>query len=221
MNLREELFENQDLKYRDFHSKLCPTLDKNSLIGVRIPVLRKIAKEVFKSDAENLCEFYEEKMVKGFTIGMKKCSVQEHIQDLKQFIPLIDNWAVCDCCCSSFKFTEKYRDEMFDFIVSYFGKSEYEARFAIIMLMDYYFTDDYIDKSLELITSVNSDLYYVNMAAAWALSVAFVKYESKVMDILNSNVLTKEIHNRTIQKICESKRVDSDKKASLKLMKIK
>lgn len=220
MDLREELFANQDLKYRDFHSRLCPTVNKENIIGVRVPILRKIAREAYKSNAENLCEYYEEIMVKGLTIGMKKCSAQEHISDLAGFVPLIDNWAVCDCCCSSFKFTDKYREEMYDFIVSYLNNSEYETRFAIIMLMDYYFTDNYIDKSLKLISSINSELYYVNMAAAWALSVAFVKYENKVMDILNSHTLTKEIHNKTIKKICESNRVDKSKKAFIRTYKI-
>lgn len=220
MNLREELFSNQDLKYRAFHKKLVPNISEDSFIGVRVPVLRKMAVRANKENAENLCEYYEEKMIKGFVIGMKKCSLDEHLEDLRAFVPLIDNWAVCDCCCSSFKFTKKYKNEMFDFIVSYLNKGEYETRFAVIMLMDYYLDDEYIDRVLDIYSSINSDYYYVNMAAAWALSVAFPKYRDKVLKIIASETLTKDIQNKTIQKIRESNRVDKSDKDLLRKYKI-
>jgi 3-methyladenine DNA glycosylase AlkD len=221
MDLRKELFENQDLKYKDFHKALVPNVDENKLIGVRVPILRKIAKQALNENAQNLCEYYEERMVKGFTIGLKNCSLEEHLEDLKEFVPLIDNWGVCDSCCSSFKFTKKYRDEMFDFICSYIGKGEYETRFAVIMLMDYYLIDEYIERVLQIYTSIKSDKYYVNMAVGWALSMAFVNYSEKVIDILSSGALPQDVHNKTIQKIRESRRVDSQTKQYINTFKKK
>ncbi len=220
MNLREELFANQDLKYRAFHKKLVPNISEDVFIGVRVPVLRKMAVRANKENAENLCEYYEEKMIKGFVIGLKKCPLDEHIDDLRAFVPLIDNWAVCDCCCSSFKFTNKYKNEMYDFIVSYLDKCEYETRFAVIMLMDYYLDDDYIDRVLDIYSSIKSEYYYVNMAVAWALSVAFTKYRDKVLKIIESKTMTKDIQNKTIQKIRESNRIDKADKDLVRNYKI-
>lgn len=220
MDLRQELFRNQDLTYKEFHKKLIPTVDDNLIIGVRIPVLRKLARQAYKENAYNPCEYYEEIMLKGFTLGLKKCSLQEHIDDLKSFVPLIDNWAVCDCCCSSFKFTGKNPDEMYDFIVSYIGQSEYETRFAVVMLMDYYLTDGYIENVLDILSNLESDYYYVNMAVAWALSVAFVKYTDFVFPIIQSKSLSKEVQNKTIQKIKDSLRVDKETKQNLNIYKM-
>lgn len=215
MDLRQELFNNQDLAYKDFHKKLIPTVDENLIIGVRIPVLRKLAKQAHKENAYNACEYYEEIMLKGFTLGLKKCSLDEHIEDLKTFVKQIDNWAVCDCCCSSFKFTEIYLDEMFDFIVSFVGKSEYETRFAVVMLMDYYLNDKYIQAVIDILINIASEEYYVNMAVAWALSVVFVKYQDLLLPVIKSKTLSKDVQNKTIQKIKDSLRVDKETKQML------
>lgn len=215
MNLREEIFANQDMKYRAFHKKLIPTVSDDKFVGVRVPILRKIAKQALKENADNKCELYEEIMVFGFTLGLKKCSVEEHISDLKKFVPLIDNWAVCDCCCSSFKFCKEYQPEMYDFVKSYLSKGEYEQRFAVVMLMDYYIDDEHIDKVVDILKNIKGEYYYVNMAVAWALSVAFVKYQSKVMPIIESKVLTCDIQNMTIRKIKDSFRVDKSIKSIL------
>ncbi len=221
MNIRKELFKNQDKAYADFHSKLVPAIDKNLIIGVRMPVLRKIAKQAVKEGA--LLEdsyYYEEKMLAGLMAGYKKCSIEEHLEDLRKFIPLIDNWAVCDCACSTFKFVEKNPQIYWDFIIQYLGKSEYETRFAVVMMMDYYINDEYVDKALEIMTQIKTDEYYVNMAIAWALSVAYIKYEDKALDILNNKTLDAFVHNKAIQKIRESYRVDKAKKDYLKTLKI-
>ena len=143
-----------------------------------------------------------------------------HREDLASFIPLIDNWAVCDSCCASFKFTAQYREELYPFIKSYLSGSEYEARFAVVMLMDYYLTDGYIDEVLSLLCEIKSDYYYVNMAVAWALSVAFVKYRDKTLPYLTQKTLTPAVQNKTIQKIKESYRVTDTDKQLLNSFKI-
>lgn len=221
MNVREVLFENQDSDYKAFHSKLIPNVPLDRIIGVRVPVLRKIAKQAVKGNAEVLTEYYDEIMVKGFVTGYKKCSIEEHLSDLKYFIPLIDNWAVCDCVCSTLKFTEKNRGEVWDFIQPYLKGSEYDIRFAVVMMMDYYLVDEYIDRVIEILSSLESDYYYVNMAVAWAISTAYVKYEDKVMAALKNKSLSVWVHNKAIQKICESYRVDRKAKEYLKTLKYK
>lgn len=221
MNVREELFKNRDTEYADFHSRLVPNIEREKIIGVRIPVLRKIAKACAAEDCEISNYYYEEIMIRGMKIGYEKCSIEKHLNDLKSFIPLIDNWAVCDCCCATYKFTQKNMTAVWNFILPYLSGGEYEIRFAVVMMMDYFLTDDYIDEVLENLVSLKSDEYYVNMAIAWALSVAFVKYEQKVYKILRENQLPLWVHNKTIQKIRESNRVTKEIKEDLKTLKRK
>lgn len=218
MNVRETLFEAQDLKYKDFHKKLVPVIDENRIIGVRIPMLRKIAKSIESNDFD--WYYYEEIMLHGFHIGYGKYTFDERLKLLDSFIPRIDNWAVCDSVASTLKFINSNKSEFLNYLSEYFNSSiEYEVRFAIVILMDYYLDDKYIDFCIEYFSSINSEYYYVNMAAAWALSVAFVKYQDKVMKIIESNALTPEVHNMTLSKIRDSLRVDKGTKKYLKSLK--
>lgn len=220
MELRNELFKEQDLRYREFHSKLVPNIDKKKIIGVRLPLLRKIAKQAFRENADNMLEYYEEITVYGLTLSMKKCSAREHIEDLKSFIPLIDNWAVCDTCVSSFKFTNKYKEEIYPFVLSYINKSEYETRFAVVMLMCYYLDGEHIDEVLEILKGIKREEYYVNMAVAWAVATAFVKCREKTLALLFEKSLSPEVQNKSIQKIRDSFRVSKEDKELVKSLKI-
>ena len=218
MDVRKELFENQDLAYKEFHSKIVPDIDKEKIIGVRIPNLRKIGKCLESSDFA--WDYYEEIMLHGFYIGYAKLEFEERLALLNNFVPKIDNWAVCDCVCSTLKFIKKHKADFFEYLKKYiYSENEFEQRFAIVCLMDYYIDDDYINLVVDYLKGINSSYYYVNMAAAWALSVAFVKYESKVMPLLENGVLTKEIHNMTISKIRDSLRVDKENKDYIKTLK--
>lgn len=221
MNLREELFSNQDLEYKAFHSKLVPTVNPDKIIGVRIPILRKIAKSIANERADFPVEYYEEIMVKGFLIGYKKYDINERLKVLSDFVPLIDNWAVCDCVCSTLKFTEKNRQAVWDFLMQYIDGTEYEVRFLVVMLMNYYLVDEYIDRVNNILQSIDREEYYINMAVAWALSVAFVKYENAVMEIFENKTLSVWVHNKAIQKTCESFRVSKETKSYLRTLKIK
>ena len=215
MDIREELFKNQDLKYKEFHSKLLPTVNSDKIIGVRIPQLRKMGKAL--TDDNFQWDYYEEIMLHGFYIGYAKLSYEERIALLDNFVPKIDNWAVCDCVSSTLKFINKNKAEFLEYLKKYMqSDKEYEIRFAIVVLMEYYIDDEYSDLAVNYFKSIKSDYYYVNMAAAWALSVAFVKYREKVLPLIENNVLTKEIHNMTISKIRDSFRVDKETKAYLK-----
>ena len=224
-NLREYLYKVVDEKYKEFHSSLCPNV--NNILGVRIPKLREIAKIISKDNPiefleKYICEFYEEKMIYGLVIGYMKENLEIRIKYLNKFVPMIDNWAVCDCACSTYKFTNKNMKEMFKYVEKYaFSDQEFEVRFAIIMLMNYYLTDEYIDKVFKIYNEIKLDKYYVKMAIAWAISVAFVKHEQKTREFLKNNSLDKFTFNKSLQKIIESNRVSKETKDEIRSMKIK
>lgn len=215
MQVREELFKLQDLQYKAFHAALLPTVPQKQIIGVRVPELRKLARLLAKTDDEIKGDYYEERMLIGMRIGYSKCIIESYLQQLAAFIPLIDNWAVCDCCCSTYKFAQRYPREVWQFLQPYLLGTEYEVRFAVVMLMDYFMIDAYIDQVLSILSDINREEYYINMAAAWALSVAYVRYPDKVLPILQSGQLPEGIHNKTIQKIRESNRVAKEDKQLL------
>lgn len=218
LDIRQELFAAADPKYKAFHKKLIPDVQEDKIIGVRIPQLRKLGKKLENDDFA--WDYYEEVMLHGFYIGYKKMEYSERLSLLDGFVPRIDNWAVCDCVCASLKFIEKKRAEFLQYLKKFMdSEKEYELRFAAVILMDYYLTDDYIDFSLNWLKSVNSEYYYVQMAVAWALCTAFTKYQDKVMPVLESKTLPKDVQNRTISKIRDSFRVDRNTKEYLKSLR--
>ncbi len=220
MNVREELFKRQDSAYKEFHSALVPNISAEDIIGVRIPELRKLGKKL--TDNNFSWDYYEEIMLHGFYIGYAKLPYNERLKLLEEFVPKINNWAVCDCVCSTLKFVKNNKTDFLEFLQQYMKSSEeYKLRFAIVMLMDYYLDDEYIDYTVNYLADIKSDYYYVNMAAAWALSVAFIKNSSKIMPLIENRKTEPFIHNKTISKICDSYRVDKQTKEILKTYKIK
>ena len=211
-NIREKLFELQDLKYKEFHSKLCPNVDM--IIGVRVPQLKEIAKQIAKEDykvflEEVKDEYYEELALHGLVIGYAKMPIEETFKYLDIFIPKINNWAICDTTCSNLKITKKYMRKMWEFLEKYINSNkEYEIRFAIVMYLNYYLNEEYIDKD-----------YYVQMAIAWLISIAYIKQKDVTEKYLINNNLDKFTQNKAIQKVCESYRVSEEEK--LKVRKYK
>lgn len=222
-HIREKLFELQDKKYQEFHSRLCPNVD--DIIGVRIPDLRKLAKKIAKENPTEYLEkapkeYYEERMLQGMIIGYMKADLEEKLAYLDQFVPMIDNWAICDCCTSTYKFTIKYPKEMWEYVQKYLSSHrEFELRFAIIMLMDYYLTEEYIDQVLAIYDSIQHEGYYVKMGVAWALSMAYVKFPEETMQLLQNNHLDDFTYNKALQKMIESYQIDKETKQKLKEMK--
>ena len=222
-NVRDQLFEKQDLKYKEFHSSLCPNVDR--IIGVRVPELRKMAKEIAVQDYAQFlqtCEdrYYEEFVLQGLVIGYAKISIQETFEYLKKFVPKINSWAVWDTTCSNLKIAKKYMKEMWDFLEQYINsQNEYEIRFALVMYLNYYLTDEYIDEILKKIDKIISKEYYVQMAIAWLISFSYIKQKDKTEKYLKRNNLDKFTHNKSIQKICESFRVDEKDKEKLRKLK--
>lgn len=222
-NIREKLFEMQDKKYQEFHSGLCPNVD--DIIGVRIPELRKLAKQVAKENPKEYLEevpkqYYEEKMLQGLVIGYMKASLEERLHYLDKFVPIIDNWAICDCCTSTYKFTKQYPKEVWEYLKKYLNShQEFELRFAIIMLMDYYITEEYIDEALKIYDGIRHEGYYVKMGVAWAISECYIKFPEKTIEFLNHNHLDDFTYRKALQKLIESYRVDNKQKEEFRKMK--
>ncbi len=147
-------------------------------------------------------------------------NLDEQLSCLKKFIPKINNWAVCDTCCSNLKFTLKNKEPVFEFLKPYIkSKNEFDVRFAAVMLMDFYITDEYIDKVIKIYDGIKNEGYYAKMAVAWGLSVCFVKYSDITMKYLNNNNLNDWTYNKALQKITESFRVDDETKKVIRKMK--
>lgn len=221
--IRKRIFELSDIKYKEFHSTLCP--NTNNIIGVRVPILRNLAKEIAKGDFKTYLEnakddYYEEVMLQGMVIGLAKMNFEQTVNYLIEFIPKINNWAICDTTVAGLKITKKYQKEMWEFLKPYLkSEKEFEIRFAIVMLLDFYITEKYIDKVLQILNNIKHEGYYVKMAVAWTLQVAFVKFQEKTMKLLKQNNLDDFTYNKTLQKIVESYRVDEKVKQEVKEMK--
>ncbi len=232
--IKEELISLSDEEYRKFNQKLCPDT-KRKLLGIRIPILRNFAKKLVKEydkgnspkeKLENLLkdidnEYFEEILLQGFVIGYTKCDIKEKIPYIKKFVPKIDSWEISDTFVPTLKIKEKNLDYVLDFLMPYFSSNkEFEVRFAVIMLLDYYINEKYVDKVIEILDKIEHDGYYVKMGVAWCLAEIGIKFNDKLMEYLNGkNNLDKFTFNKTLQKMIESYRIDSKQKILLKNMK--
>ncbi len=222
--LRTDISELADKKYRDFHSSLCKT-SECEILGVRLPLLRQTAKEILKENPESFvknikCKYYEEVMLKALVIAGIKKPFSEKLSVIEAFIPEIDNWAVCDTFCSSLKPKKNELDEVYAFVKKHiFGSYEYEIRTAAVLGMNYLVTEKYIDELLKMYSKTDCSYYYTSMAVAWALSVCFVKFRDKTLKYLESCNLDAETYKRTVQKISDSFRVTKEDKKLVKELK--
>lgn len=221
-DIRKELFSLADEKYKEFHGGLCPGV--NNIIGVRVPALRSLAKKIIKEDwrkylKEAEDQYYEEVMLQGMVIGLAKMDIEERLTYLAGFIPKIDNWAVCDVTCAGLKSTAKNLKKVWEFLQKYLNSDkEFEVRFAVVMILDYYIQEEYIYRVFEKLDSVHHEAYYVKMAVAWAVSICYIKYPEKTYSYLESCKLDNFTFNKAIQKIRESYRVPKEDKENLKKM---
>ncbi|MCI9287063.1 MAG: DNA alkylation repair protein [Clostridia bacterium] len=221
--IREKIFELADEKYKEFHSGLCP--NTNNIVGVRVPVLRNYSKELVKGNFRNYLanakdEYYEEVMLQGMVIGLAKMELEERLEYITKFVPKIDNWAVCDVSCAGFKFAKKYQSEVWKFLKPYLeSNKEFEIRFGVVMLLDFYITEEYIDKVLEILNKIQYEGYYVKMAVAWAISVCYIKFPKETFKLLQENSLDDFTYNKALQKIIESYRVSEEEKKTIRAMK--
>lgn len=209
--LLEYLKQLADPDFLRFHQRLVPGAE--NLLGVRIPVLRGLAKEIAKGElrsyfslAEQTC--YEEVMLYGMVLGLAKLDFDTLCGELDRFVPMIDNWAVCDTCCAGLKAAKKHPEEMLRYLQKYLASErEFELRFGVVMLMDYYLDDAHIDMVLERYGAIRHPGYYVKMAVAWGLSLCLVKYRDKTLRFLESGTLDGFTYQKTLQKAIESDRI--------------
>lgn len=223
--IKQRLFELADKKYQDFHSSLCPGTE--NIIGVRVPILRNYAKELFKEsewkqtikEIDN--EYYEEIMLQGMLIGQAKSEdINIILKYVEEYVPKIDNWAICDVFCAGLKITKKHKEEMWNFIQKYINSNkEFEVRFAIVMILDYYIERDYIEENFKIFDEVKCEEYYVKMAVAWAISICLIKFYDETVKYLKVAKLDDWTYNKSIQKAIESYRITEDRKEYLRSMK--
>ena len=162
MDIKLQILEKAENDYKEFFSSLIPNI--NNVLGVRLPVLRKIAKEIYKSEKwedfikQTDCQYMEEIMLQGMVIGLVKKSPEEILELVKDFVPKINNWAVCDTFCVGLKFTNNNKELVWNFIQPYFtSKEEYDIRFGYVMLLSYFIDNDYIDRVLDLIDNFRDE----------------------------------------------------------------
>lgn len=222
--IKEKLFELADKKYKEFHGGLCPRT--NNIIGVRVPVLRNYAKELVKEYCvEDLLkqidnQYYEEIMLQGMVIGLAKEDFKSLQKQIEEFIPKIDNWAVCDVFCAGLKATKKHKEEMWNLIQEYLtSNKEFEIRFGVVMILDYYIEKEYIERVFHIFDAITSKEYYAQMAVAWAISICIIKFYNRTITYLETANLDKFTYNKALQKAIESYRTTKEQKDTLKGMK--
>ena len=222
--IREQLEELAEEQYRVFSSSLTP--GKKNILGVRLPLLRKMATRISKGDwrtylVEASDDSMEELMLQGMVIGNYKTEIEEVLQLSTSYIPKIDCWSVCDTFCSRLKITKLYPERMWEYIQQYFyAEKEYEIRFGVVMLL-YYMTPEYATAAFAHLDQIKHEGYYVKMAVAWILSIYYINMPELTMQYLQNNQLDDFTYNKTLQKITESLKVDSQTKAMIRSMKRK
>ena len=228
--IRNKLFTLQDKKYRDFQSKLIPTVDIDNVIGVRTPELRKYAKELSKrediKDFLNVLphKYFDENQLHAFIVSEIK-DFDLCIKEVCCFLPFVDNWATCDQMSPKIlmspKIFKKHHSELLKYIKEWLSSDKtYVVRFAIGMLMEHFLNEDFDITYPERITKIKSNEYYVNMMIAWYFATALAKQYNLVLPFIENKRLESWTHNKTIQKAVESNRITDEQKAYLKKLKV-
>ena len=224
-NVQTRLFELQDLKYRDFHAKLMPTVNKEKIIGVRTPALRVFAKKYGKSvEAKEYLQilphqYYEENNLHGLLIEQIK-DYDICLEELERFLPYIDNWATCDLL--ALHMMKKHRDIYIREVYRWMGSDKpYNIRFGISMLMRHYLDEGFKPEYPAKVAAIRSEEYYVNMMRAWYFATALAKQYEKILPFLEERRMDIWTHNKTIQKSIESYRITKEQKDFLRTLRIR
>ncbi|MBQ3040763.1 MAG: DNA alkylation repair protein [Clostridia bacterium] len=226
MEILDEILKNSDSKYKDFQGKLLPTIDEKTILGLRAPKAQAIAKKYANTkEGENFLsslphKYYDENIVHAFMLGKIKASHEEIQKYLLEFLPYVDNWAVCDGLVCHLKSLFKNKKEAYPLVLFCLDSKEtYTVRFGLVCLLNYYITDDYIDELLKICSKIKSEEYYVNMALAWLVSFMLIKKYEESLSILKDEVLDAWVHNKAIQKTCESFRISDEQRSYLKTLR--
>ena len=223
MNITEQLFSLQDKKYKEFHSRLMPNIDPERVIGVRIPELRRLARELIRSgEAEEFIKtlphfYYEENNLHAFIIEQIK-DYDLLVFELDRFLPFVDNWATCDSLRPVLfrKNTDRLLHDAFRWMAS---SHEYTVRFGIEVMMLYFLDESFKKEYPERISGLEGDKYYINMMIAWYFATALAKQWDAVIPFIENNMLGVWVNNKTIQKATESFRITPEQKKYLRTFK--
>ena len=224
--IQRRLLSMQDVQYKDFNSKLIPSVDPKLMIGIRTPLLRKFAKELFKTEPEQTAAFmhdlphryFEENNLHAFLIENIK-DFNEAMDETERFLPFIDNWATCDSFSPSI--FKKYPDTVYQKILTWIQSSHtYTVRYAIGLLLSNYLDERFKPEMLELVSAVKSEEYYINMMIAWYFSFALIKQYDAALPYIKKQTLAPFTHNKTIQKAVESSRIPAEIKDYLRTLKV-
>ena len=223
--LHQALAALSEEKYKSFNDSLIP--GGRQSYGVRMPHLRAMAKTIAAGDWEaflGICpdDFHEHRVLKGLVIAAAPCGTARRLELIEGFVPLIDNWAVCDCFCAALREAAAEQEIYWALVCRYLDSGEeYTLRFAAVLLLEHFLNDTYIDRVLEVYEDLRHDGYYLKMAVAWGLSIAYIRYPEKTTAVFQRGKLDDFIHNKAIQKCRESLRVSAEEKAVLQSMKRK
>lgn len=223
--LQRKLFELQDTEYGDFHSRLMPTIDRERIIGIRMPVLRKFAADFARTDMaasflEELPHYYYEENNLHMMILCGIKDYNECLAGIQKFLPYIDNWATCDLL--ALHMMKKHRDIFIREVYRWMESDQpYTIRFGISMLMRHYLDEGFKPEYPEKVATIRSEEYYVNMMRAWYFATALAKQYEKILPFLEEQRMDIWTHNKTIQKSIESYRITQEQKDHLRTLRIK
>lgn len=222
--IRQELEQLAETDYKKFSAGLLPGVEH--VLGVRLPQLRQMAVRIADDDWQSYLEaapyYFEELMLQGMIIGAVKLSPEQRLSYVMDFVPKINSWSVCDSFCSGLKFAKQNQEMVWNFIQPYLHSGEeYQIRFAVVMIMDYFLTEDYIMQALQVLDAVKHDDYYVKMAVAWTLATALAKQPEPVWNYFQQHHLDTDTWKKTIQKSLESRRIPEEQKVILREMRQK
>ena len=225
MKIQEQLFALQDKEYREFQSKLVPGIDRETIIGIRIPAVRKLAKSYAKEQESReflQClphTYYDENILHALLVSDIN-DYQECVEAVDRFLPFVDNWAVCDIF--SPRVFKKNREDLIGRIRKWsVSREPYTCRFGMKMLMTHFLEGDFREEYLDMVSALRSDEYYVNMMTAWYFATALAKQYEAALPYIEGRKLDVWTHNKAIQKARESRRVSREHKEYLGTLKIK
>ena len=222
--IREYLLSQKDIKYRNFSLPLLPNIDEKTFIGVRLPIIKKYAKDLDTKSREEFLKdlphkYHEENILHAFILSNIK-DYDEFINKVNKFLPYVSNWSTCDTICN--KYLVKYKNQLIVEIYKWLKSDEiYRVRYAVKCLMNYYLNEDFKEEHLLRVEQVKLDDYYVRMMIAWYLATGLAKNYDSFVKAIEENKFDEFTHNKAIQKAAESYRVSDEHKAYLKTLKRK
>lgn len=212
----------KDERYRDFNSKICRT--KYKMLGIRLPILRNIAKKITKTDYLSFLKYiknnyYEEVMLEGFVIASIK-DESLFFKHFNEYIKKIDDWSICDSVCNSLVILKDNNQKYFNYFKDLsLNKEEFISRVGLVTILNFYVKEEYIEEIFTILNTISSDKYYINMAQSWLVCELYIKEPKKTLEYLKNNKLNTFTHNKAISKIKDSYRVSREEKEILNKLK--